>query len=105
MKDGWQITNVTRRQEDGFVTNVTCVYAQTASNHIEKIRYIIANEYNGIDDDFIPFEDLTEDVLLEWCFDVMEDEKEVLEDKIDNKHTDYVTNRDKELEHIDGLPY
>jgi hypothetical protein len=35
----------------------------------------------------------------------MEDEKEVLENKIDDKHTSYITNRNKELEHIDGLPY
>jgi len=105
MKRGWQITNATRRTDNGFVTNVTCVYAQTASNHIEKIKYIIVNEYNGIDDDFIAFEDLTQKKMLDWCFKVMGSEKKKLETKIKNKHKEFVNNRDRQQLLVDGLPY
>lgn len=105
MKRGWQITNATRRTDNGFVTNVTCVYAQTASNHIEKISYTIINEYNGLDDDFIPFEDLTHKKMLDWCFKAMGSEKKKLETKIKNKHKEFVSNRDRQQLLVDGLPY
>jgi hypothetical protein len=105
MKDGWQITNATRRQEDGFVTNITCVYAQTGDSHLVRSYYIVVNEYNGIDEDFIPFEELTEDIMLEWCFDHMEEAKDEIEERVNSRHLAHVTMINGSPDHIDGLPY
>ena len=105
MKNGWQITNATRKQDDGFVTNITCVYAQTGVSHLVRSYYIVVNEYNGIDEDFIPFEELTEEIMLEWCFDYMGETKNEIEEKVNSRHLAHVTMINSKPDHIDGLPY
>jgi hypothetical protein len=105
MKDGWQVTNATRREDNGFVTNITCVYAQTGDSHLVSSYYIVINEYNGINEDFIPFEELTEEIMLDWCFEDMGDDKDEVEEKVNSRHLAHTTIINSKPDHIDGLPY
>ncbi len=105
MKNGWQITGVTRRSDNGFVTNIDCVYAKTNKRHIEKIRYVVTYAFDSIKEGFIPFEELTEDILLEWSFTHMGEWKEEAEKTTNKRHSDYLKRKIKLVEHINGLPF
>lgn len=82
MESNWSVENIMRVVENGFVNKITLFY--TIKNNIcaEQNAYTLDIPYNGIEPGFIPYEDLTEQQIMEWCFESMEPgEKEAIEDE------------------------
>lgn len=106
MKNGWQITGLLRRSDNGFVTNLVCEYAKVSKGYVEKQRWISTYNYTNIAEGFIPFEELTEEVLLEWAFaDMGEEWKAEAEASVNKKHSQYIKGRANQIEYLSGLPF
>lgn len=75
----WTIQNMTRVINDGFVINVA--WACTAQQDSASAFYGGATTYANDPDQpgFIPYENLTEEIVLGWVYDALGDQKAEIE--------------------------
>ena len=71
MKKTWTIHQLERKAEDGFVVNVHWRYSISDTDENGKLLY--ADTYSVASfaqdeeaEDYIPYEDLTEDIVIDW---------------------------------------
>ncbi len=75
METNWKILNLKRKSENGLVTEVTYVMNfKLGKESIRKIEIIKLDvDENNIN--FIPFEELTEEIVLSWVRSKISEEK------------------------------
>ena len=66
MEFNWHINNLTRNASDGLVYDVEYTYETLLSGSIARKWGIIEISGTASEDGFIPFEDLTQDIVLGW---------------------------------------
>ncbi len=82
MESNWSVENIMHIVENGFVNKITLLYIIKNDICTEYNGYTLDIPYNGIEPGFIPYEDLTEQQILSWCFESMKPgEKEAIEDE------------------------
>ena len=82
MESNWSVQNMMHIVENGFVNKISLLYTIKGDVCDEYNVYDLDIPYNGIEPGFIPYEDLTEQQVLSWCFDSMKPgEKEAIEDE------------------------
>ena len=71
MTVNWVLEFCKRLENNGFVTQ-TIIICQAINNENTRFvkRYVSNYEYNG-QDDFIPFEDLTDQQIIDWLLDTI----------------------------------
>ena len=62
----WNIGNLTRHSSDGLVYNVEYTYETWASGSAVSKGGIVIVTRSSTENDFVPFEDLTQDIVLGW---------------------------------------
>jgi hypothetical protein len=77
MNINWQVQNMTRDLSNGFVINVA--WACTASQDSASAFYGGTTVYTQESDSFIPYEDLTEEIVLGWVYETLGDQKAEIE--------------------------
>lgn len=66
MEFNWHINNLTRNTSDGLVYDVEYTYETIVSGSIARKWGNIEISGSSLDEGFVPFEDLTQDVVLGW---------------------------------------
>ena len=66
MEFNWYINNLTRNTSDGLVYDVEYTYETIVSGSIARKWGNIEISGSSTDEEFIPFEDLTQDIVLGW---------------------------------------
>ena len=96
----WTIQNMTRDLSNGFVINVA--WACTAQQDSSSAFYGGTTTYvnNPDQPDFIPYENLTEEIVLGWVYDALGDQKAEIEANL-------MTKVEKQLHPVtaNGLPW
>lgn len=106
MKNGWQVLEMRRRSDNGFVVIAEIGFGVVSSEHNHIDTLAVKFEYNGIDDTFINFEDLTEQTVLNWCFDQMGEQlKTKYETQAVKAHQDHINNEANRAKYSKGLPF
>jgi hypothetical protein len=77
MNINWQVQNMTRDLSNGFVINVA--WACTASQDSASAFHGGTTVYTQESDSFIPYEDLTEEIVLGWVYEALGDQKAEIE--------------------------
>tara|TARA_Y100000385_G_C13045726_1_gene617386 strand:- start:591 stop:887 length:297 start_codon:yes stop_codon:yes gene_type:complete len=62
----WNIGNLTRHSSDGLVYNVEYTYETWASSSAASLGGTVTITGSPSDPNYIPFEDLTQDIVLGW---------------------------------------
>lgn len=84
----WKILNMEHKTSDGFVINVTSTYEkQDGPGYASEL---FSNEFEEVvGPEFIPYEDLTEEIVLGWIKDSLgEAEVAVIQARVDSKAAD-----------------
>lgn len=66
MEFNWHINNLTRNTSDGLVYDIEYVYETIVSGSIAQKYGNIEVSGSSTEDSFVPFEDLTQDIILGW---------------------------------------
>lgn len=66
MEFKWHINNLTRNTSDGLVYDIEYVYETIGSGSIAQKYGNIEVSGSSTDNGFVPFEDLTQDIVLGW---------------------------------------
>jgi hypothetical protein len=66
MEFNWYINNLTRNTSDGLVYDVEYTYETIVSGSISRKWGNIEISGSATDEGFVPFEDLTQDMVLGW---------------------------------------
>jgi len=71
MKINWEIKSCKRLRENGFVvkTIINCIATNDQNTQAVTTYY---NKYDFTGQDFVPFEDLTNDDILNWLFETID---------------------------------
>jgi len=77
MNINWQVQNMTRVLNDGFVINVA--WSCTASQDSASAFYGGTTVYTQESESFIPYYQLTEEIVLGWVFTALGDQKAEIE--------------------------
>jgi hypothetical protein len=77
MNINWQVQNMTRVLNDGFVINVA--WSCTASQDSASAFYGGTTVYTQESESFIPYDQLTEEIVLGWVFAALGDQKAEIE--------------------------
>jgi hypothetical protein len=77
MNINWQVQNMTRDLSNGFVINVA--WGCTASQDSASAFYGGTTVYTQESESFIPYEQLTEEIVLGWVFTALGDQKAEIE--------------------------
>jgi hypothetical protein len=77
MNINWQVQNMTRVLNDGFVINVA--WSCTASQDSASAFYGGTTVYTQESESFIPYDQLTEEIVLGWVFTALGDQKAEIE--------------------------
>jgi len=64
----WKITNLQRNQTDGGVIVAAWNCSAVEDNFTGSLNGSTAFKYDATSEDFIPFDQLTEDLVLQWVF-------------------------------------
>jgi hypothetical protein len=79
MEKNWTIHQLERKADDGFVINVHWRYSMTAVSETDKIyhadTYSVTSYTQYLDDDFIPYEDLTKEIVVGWVIESLGEER------------------------------
>jgi hypothetical protein len=63
----WKVLNMTHKSNDGFVVETISAYEKTDGAGYS--RRVFKTEFTESTTDFIPYEDLTEDLVIGWVKD------------------------------------
>lgn len=66
MEFNWHINNLTRNTSNGLVYDVEYTYETIVSGSIARKWGTIEISGSSTDEGFVPFEDLTQDIVLGW---------------------------------------
>jgi hypothetical protein len=77
MSINWQVQNMTRDLSNGFV--ITVAWACTASQDSASAFHGGTTVYTQESDSFIPYDDLTEEIVLGWVYETLGDQKAEIE--------------------------
>ncbi len=77
MNINWQVQNMTRDLSNGFVINVA--WSCTASQDSASAFYGGTTVYTQESDNFIPYDDLTEEIVLGWVYEALGGQKAEIE--------------------------
>jgi hypothetical protein len=106
MKNGWQVLEMRRRSDNGFVIIAIIGFGVVTPENEHIYHEAFKFEYNGIDDTFINFEDLTEETVLNWCFEKMGEQlKTKMENRAIKAHQDNIDNDINRAKYSKGLPF
>ena len=73
----WQVQNMTRDLSNGFV--ITVAWGCTASQDSASAFYGGTTVYAQESDNFIPYDQLTEEIVLGWVYEALGDQKAEIE--------------------------
>ncbi len=103
--DNWEILNLTRVPQSGYVFEIVTRYQIVDQELQIEAHQILLTTYKIKEgSEFIPFEDLTPEIVLQWVFDdVGEDQKQIIENKVE---VDYLEQKDSILnpKSLNGFP-
>lgn len=105
METNWKILNLKREVDNGLVIEVTYVMNFKLQGESDRKIGVIKLEGDENDPNFIPFEELTEEIVLDWV------KSELGQEEIDNIKTQHQTRLEKKIhkklnpEYLDGLPW
>lgn len=105
METNWKILNLKREVDNGLVIEVTYVMNFKLQGESDRKIGLIKLEGDENDPNFIPFEELTEEIVLDWV------KSELGQEEIDNIKTQYQTRLEERVykklnpEYLDGLPW
>lgn len=90
----WEILNMTRIPDSGYVVEIVTRYQIIDEEHEIESHQILLTKYEIKDDaGFIPFDDLTSEIVLNWVFDdIGETQKQIIENKVE---TDILEQKDE----------
>jgi hypothetical protein len=71
MEITWKIYDMYRESKNGFVTQI---YGGCEASEIDVYKNMFSFEYTQESEDFIPYEDLTEEIVLSWVFEALDKE-------------------------------
>lgn len=90
----WEILNMTRIPDSGYVVEIVTRYQIIDEEYEIESHQILLTKYEIKDDaGFIPFDDLTSEIVLNWVFDdIGETQKQIIENKVE---TDILEQKDE----------
>jgi hypothetical protein len=90
----WEILNMTRIPDSGYVVEIVTRYQIIDEEYEIESHQILLTKYEIKDDaGFIPFDDLTSEIVLNWVFDdIGETQKQIIENRIE---TDILEQKDE----------
>lgn len=82
MTTSWKIAGMKRIVATGLVVDVTYIFNAEESNVLD--RHVGSMTFSGSTDEpgFVPYEDLTEEIVLGWVFDSLGSQKTVIETEV-----------------------
>ena len=99
MEKNWTIADLRRYPENGLVFNVTYIINFTLEDIEDRLVGRLQLEGNSEDENFIPFEELTEEVVIGWV-------KETLgEEEIEEIYSNMETILEEKLERKNNPPF
>jgi hypothetical protein len=98
MTTNWNIAGMKRLTENGLVVEVTYIFKAEQDNVLDRKVGSLNFTGNTNDPDFVAYEDLTEEIVLDWVYTALGSQKTQIETEV----TTNVTNR---LEQIQNNPY
>lgn len=85
METNWKIANLKRKPEDGLVIEVTWVMNFDLNGEKDRKVGMIKLEGDSNDPNFVAYENLTEEIVLDWV------KSELGEEKIENIENEFKT--------------
>lgn len=81
----WEILNMTRIPDSGYVVEIVTQYQIIDEEYEIESHEILFTQFQIKDDaGFIPFDDLTSEIVLNWLFDdIGETQKQIIENKVE----------------------
>lgn len=105
METNWKILNTKRKPDNGLVVKVNYVINFKLENQEDRLVSSVDLIDNEIGDSFIPYEDLTEEILLNWVKEKLGEEKILeLENNFENRLQEKI-DRHNNPEYLSGLPF
>jgi hypothetical protein len=92
MKTTTKIANLKRKPESGFVFEVAYIMNFELENEIDRKLGMIEFEINETESNFIPYEELTEEIVLGWVIETLGEEE------ITKIETEYKTKLEERIE-------
>jgi hypothetical protein len=96
----WKITDLERRTSDGYIFNVYYEVVASEGQSTSIIDGCVCLDQNDVTETFIPFEQLTEDIVLNWIRTYMGDEWVSIEQSLE-----YQLQVQRTPESLFGLPW
>jgi hypothetical protein len=85
METNWKIANLKRKPEDGLVIEVTWIMNFDLNGEKDRKVGMTKLEGDSNDPNFVAYEDLTEEIVLDWI------KSELGEEKIENIENEFKT--------------
>jgi hypothetical protein len=105
METNWKIVNLKRDPNNGLVFEVTYIMNFKLQEESDRKVGMITLEGDPADKDFVPFEQLTEEIIIDWVKTVL-GEEEI--NKIKSEHETRIQeriDRKNNPEFLQGLPW
>lgn len=105
METNWKILNLKRKPSSGLVIEVTYVMNFKLQDESDRKIGVIELEGDENDPNFVPFEELTEEIVLDWVKSNLGEEKI---EEIESKHQSIMEDRiykKSNPEFLQGLPW
>lgn len=105
METNWKILNLKRKPNSGLVIEVTYVMNFKLQDESDRNIGMIELEGDENDPNFVPFEELTEEIVLDWVKSELGEEEM---GEIESKHQSIMEDRiykKANPEFLDGLPW
>jgi hypothetical protein len=104
MTTSWKIAGMKRIVSTGLVVDVTYIFNAEESNVLD--RQVGSMTFSGSTDEpgFVPYEDLTEEIVLGWVFDSLGSQKTAIETEVTGRvQTRY--NEQQNNPYSQGVPW
>ncbi len=106
MESFWKVSNMKYIVDNGFVNVISLLYTVESEICKDFGTYSLNIPYNGIEPGFIPYEDLTEQEVMDWCFQSMQPgEKETIEAETLEGYEKLKEITENTLNTIGGIPW
>ncbi len=107
MSEGtWSVDSLGSLNNNGYITTININYILTEDFHTQVESWSMYIDENNIPENYIPFNEVTEEMILNWCFNEMgEVKKNMIEQEARNLTNQILDQNENLKKYSDSLPW
>ena len=67
----WAVDSLSSIKNNGYITKIKISYTLSQDWHTQIEEWVMHIDENNIPENYIPFNEVTEEIVLNWCFEEM----------------------------------